>query len=173
MKKLLAVASLGLFITGCASMPKMANEPLTKYERIVEIPDTNKEKIYEGSRQWFAKNFKDSNSVIKYEDAKTGSIIGKGSMQYKCMGGALACLGTENDKVEFTVRVDAKDNRARVSFEDLNMHSPSTYSAGVRSPARDSKVSFENEVTTVKYMLDETVDNLADDVKSGSKSTNW
>lgn len=173
MKTLLAVASLGLFITGCASMPQAANEPLTKYERIVDISDTSKEKIYEGSRQWFAKSFNDSNSVIKYEDAKTGSIIGKGSMQYSCVGGVLMCYGTQDDKLEFTVRVDAKDNRARVSFEDLNIHSPSTYSSGVRTPASDSKVILQNEVTAVKAMLDKTVDSLSGDVKSGSKSTNW
>lgn len=173
MKNLLAIASLGLFITGCVSMPQAASEPLIKYERVVEIPATNKEKIYDGSRQWFAKNFNDSNSVIKYEDPKTGSIIGKGSMQYACLGGVLACYGTEDDKLEFTVRVDAKDNKARVSFEDLNIHSPSTYSSGVRSLARDSKVILQNEVTAVKSMLDNTINNLAGDVKTGARNTDW
>lgn len=173
MKNLLAVASLGLFVTGCASMPQAASEPLTEYERIVEISDTSKEKIYEGSRQWFAKSFNDSNSVIKYEDAKTGSIIGKGSMKYQCVGGALMCYATRDDTLEFTVRVDAKDNKARVLFEDLNMHSPSKYSAGVTTPARDSKVMLQNEVIAVKNMLDTTVASLTDDVKSGSKSTDW
>ena len=58
MKTLLAVASLSLFITGCASMPQAANEPLTKnYERIVDISDTSKEKIYEGSRRMVRKKF--------------------------------------------------------------------------------------------------------------------
>lgn len=173
MKNLLVIASVSLFITGCVSMPQAASEPLTAYERIVDISDTNKEKIYEGSRQWFAKSFNDSNSVIKYEDAKTGSIIGKGIMQYDCVGSVLMCYSRLDDKLEFTVRVDAKDNRARVSFEDLNIHSPSTYSAGVRTPARDSKVILQSEVTSVKAMLDKTVDSLADDVKSGSKSTSW
>lgn len=173
MKKLLAVASLGLFITGCASMPQAASEPLTKYERIVEIPNTNKEKIYEGSRQWFAKSFNDSNSVIKYEDAKTGSIIGKGSMKYVCIGGVLACYGSENQKLEFTVRVDAKDNRARVAFEDLSIYTPSSYAAGVTTPARNSKVNLDTEVIAVKGMLDNTVDSLAGDVKSSSRSTDW
>ena len=97
MKTLLAVASLSLFITGCASMPQAANEPLTKYGVLVDISDTSKEKIYEGLRQWFAKSFNDSNSVIKYEDAKTGSIIGKGSMQYNCVGGVLMCYATANN----------------------------------------------------------------------------
>lgn len=173
MKKLLAAASIGLLVTGCASMPQAANEPLTKYERIVDISDTSKEKIYEGSRQWFAKSFNDSNSVIKYEDSKTGSIIGKGVMQYNCVGSVLTCYSRLDDKLEFTVRVDAKDNRARVSFEDLNIHSPSTYSAGVRTPASDSKVILLSEVTSVKAMLDKTVDSLADDVKAGTKSTDW
>ena len=122
--------------------------------------------------EWFAKSFNDSNSVIMYEDAKTGSIIGKGSMQYNCVGGVLMCYATQDDKLEFTVRVDAKDNRARVSFRDLNIHSPSTYSAD-KTPASDSKVILQNEVTAVKAMLDKTVDSLAGDVKAGSKSTNW
>lgn len=173
MKNLLAVASLGLFITGCVSMPKAANEPLAQYQRVVEIPETSKDKIYEGSRQWFAKNFNDSNSVIKYEDAKTGSIIGKGSMKYACLGGVLACYGAQDDTLEFTVRVDAKDNKARVAFEDLNRHSPSTYTSGVRSPASDSRIILENEVSAVKIMLDSTIDNLAGDVKVGATNTNW
>ena len=114
MKRLLAVASIAVLSTGCASM-QLAEQPLTEYQKIVEIPDTSQKQIYDGSKQWFAKNFHDSNSVIKYDNAEKGSIIGKGNMQFVCLGDTLACYGASSDSLRFTVKVDSKDNRARVS----------------------------------------------------------
>ena len=104
---------------------------------------------------------------------KQAALLARVACSITVSAAYLCAIATQDDKLEFTVRVDAKDNRARVSFEDLNIHSPSTYSAGVRTPASDSKVILQNEVTAVKAMLDKTVDSLAGDVKAGSKSTNW
>ena len=102
---------------------------------------------------------------------KQAALLARVACSITVSAAYLCASATQDDKLEFTVRVDAKDNRARVSFEDLNIHSPSTYSA--RTPASDSKVILQNEVTAVKAMLDKTVDSLAGDVKAGSKSTNW
>lgn len=172
MKKLLATASVGLLLTGCASM-QMADQPLTEYQKIVEIPNTSQKQIYDGSKQWFAKNFHDSNSVIKYDNAETGSIIGKGNMRFKCQGEGLACLGTEDDRLRFTVQVDSKDNRARVSFEDLIIHSPSTVTSGIRSAEHNMAPQFDYQINSVKMMLDSTVSSLAGDVKQTATKEDW
>lgn len=172
MKKLLAAASVGILLTGCASM-ELAENPLNQYQKIVEIPNTSQNQIYDGSKQWFAKNFNDSNSVIKYDNAEKGSIIGKGSMSFKCLGDALACYGASNDSLRFTVKVDSKDNRARVSFEDLILHTPSSVTSGIRSPEQNRPPQFEHQVRSVKTMLDSTVDSLSGDVKQTVGNENW
>ena len=180
MKKLLAIASVGLMLTGCATMtPESAPENLTQYERIIDIPNTSKKEIFEGSKQWFAKSFKNSNSVIKYENLETGSIIGKGNMPYGCDMGTLACALLDTDDyskrtLEFTLKVDAKDNRARVIFEDLVRTTPGGLnSSGIRFPATTTNIRLQNEVTQVKEMLDTTINSLADDVKNTTSSTDW
>lgn len=177
MKRLLAVASVAILSTGCATMAmpemQMAEEPLTEYQKIVDIPNTSQKKIYDGSKQWFAKNFHDSNSVIKYDNAEKGSIIGKGSMSMPCQGGALACYNVKDQSLRFTVKVDSKDNRARVSFEDLSIYTPASYSAGIAIPSRNSTPRLEKDVTVVKEMLESTVSSLAKDVKETASSEDW
>ena len=172
MKKILAGASLGFLLTGCASM-QVAEQPLNEYQKIVEIPNTKQSLIYDGSKQWFAKNFNDSNSVIKYDNAETGSIIGKGSMRFKCQGEGLACYGEDKTTLRFTVKVDSKDNRARVSFEDLILNKPSEVISGIRSPESNRTPGFQHEVNSVKNMLDTTANSLANEVKHSVSSTDW
>lgn len=174
MKKILAGASLGLLLTGCASM-ELAEQPINRYEKIVEIPNTKQSLIYDGSKQWFAKNFNDSNSVIKYDNAETGSIIGKGSMLFKCTDNSLTCYSysQSNTTLRFTVKVDSKDNRARISFEDLMLNQPRSINAGVVSPESNRVPQFQLEVDSVKNMLDTTASSLANEVKHSVSSTDW
>ena len=174
MLKILAGASLGLLLTGCASM-QLAEQPISEYQKIVEIPDTKQSLIYDGSKQWFAKNFNDSNSVIKYDNAETGSVIGKGSMIFRCIGDSLTCYSysQSNTTLRFTVKVDSKDNRARVSFEDLMLNQPRSINAGIVSPESNRTPQFQLEVDSVRKMLDETTDSLANEVKQSVGSTDW
>lgn len=172
MKKLLAAASVGVLLTGCSTM-ELSENPLNQYQKIVEIPNTSQDQIYDGSKQWFAKNFHDSNSVIKYDNAEKGSIIGKGNMKFECLGDVVSCYGASNDSLRFTVKVDSKDNRARVSFEDLILHTPSSVTSGIRSPEVNMTPKFEYQIRSVKVMLDNTVDSLSGDVKQTVGSEDW
>lgn len=90
-------------------------EPMTSYQRIVDIPNVKQDIIYENSRQWVAKNFQSANAVIQYQDKEVGSIIGKGNTKIPCSSGII-CLDGSTQRLEFTFQVDAKDNRARVSI---------------------------------------------------------
>jgi|26BtaG_2_1085354.scaffolds.fasta_scaffold10645_2 opacity protein-like surface antigen len=174
MKKILAGASLALLLTSCATM-ELAEQPISQYQKIVEIPNTKQDLIYDGSKQWFAKNFNDSNSVIKYDNAETGSIIGKGSMVFKCIEESLTCYSYTQSKttLRFTVKVDSKDNRARISFEDLTLNQPRAVNAGVVSPESNRVPQFQLEVDSVKNMLDTTANSLANEVKQSVSSTDW
>lgn len=167
MKKLFALTAIvGLALSGCASTGTTTPvEPLTSYQRIVEIPNVKQDVIYENSRQWVAKNFRSANSVIQYQDKETGSIIGKGHMDLGCKG--LACLaGTET--VNFTLQIDAKDNRARVSFTDLDITTnpaPGTY-----AKPYTSKIFSESSKSQVKKQLDDTINSFTRDIANSATS---
>ncbi len=166
-----AITASILSLTGCATMEQVKKPPMTQYEKIIEIPNTNKDQVYEGARQWFAKSFRDSNSVLRYQDKESGSIIGKGSAKMSCSG--MACLGTPRD-LQFTVQVDAKDNRARVTFNDLVIYTPSSYSSGIRIPESTSKLLLDEEKVNATKLLDSTVEHFSNDVKvTVTGNNNW
>lgn len=45
---------------------------------VVNIPNQSQEEIYNKTRQWFSQYFVSGESVVDYEDPKTGTIIGNG-----------------------------------------------------------------------------------------------
>lgn len=145
MNKLIFAALPLVALAGCATVP--TSEPMTSYQRIVDVPNVKQDMVYEGSRQWVAKSFKSANSVIQYQDKST---------------------------IEFTLKVDSKDNRARVSFNDLNIHTPSYYNGVMMAPETNYKIYSEAQKTRVKALLDTVVDDLASDItKTGATDKNW
>lgn len=139
MKKIILSAFL-IFLSGLSFA---AREPLKEVVEIIDISNTNQKQIYDAAKIWMAQSFKSSNSVIQYEDANTGTIIGKGNMKYPCVG-AWNCLAHENYLVLFTVKIDTKDNKARLSFSDLKLRVPSsTVGTSVIKP-------FEIDITSEK-----------------------
>lgn len=171
MKKLVLLALPVMTMIGCATVP--TSEPMTSYQRIVDVPNVKQDMVYEGARQWVAKNFKSANSVIQYQDKTVGSIIGKGNMPYQCSG--INCASGIKPSLEFTFKVDAKDNRARVTFDDLNVHYPAGYSA-LMGPVAESNYQIykDEDKAKAKSVLDATINSLSSDiVKSGTIDKNW
>lgn len=172
MKKLFLLALPILSVVGCASMPTSSTEPMTSYQRIVDVSNVKQDMVYEGARQWVAKSFNSANSVIQYQDKATGSIIGKGNIAYPCQG--LECIATTKSSIEFTLKVDTKDNRARVTFDDLNVHTPRYMSGTTVMPETNYKIYSDSQKARVKALLDSVTDNLASDItKTGTVDKNW
>lgn len=167
MNKLFALTAVaGLVLSGCASTGTTTPaEPLTSYQRIVDIPNVKQDVIYEQSRQWVARNFRSANAVIQYQDKDTGSIIGKGTSDIPCKG--LSCFGS-TQTLNFTLQIDAKDNRARISFTDLDI--TSTPLPGSYHKPQTSKIFAEPYKVIVKQQLDETINSFAKDVSNAAKS---
>ena len=111
MKKILALA----LAFGVMSTANAKNEPLKEVSQIVEIPNFEQKKIFDASKIWMAETFKSANAVIQYEDVSTGTIVGKGNMDYPCEG-FLKCAAHSNQLIAFTLKIDTKDNKARVTF---------------------------------------------------------
>lgn len=176
MKKILiaGVAGFGLMVGGCATTPQQPLEPV-KFEKVYQMDGLNQAQVYDGARQWFATAFKSANAVIQYEDKATGSIIGKGNMQYRCSGFADCMTVTGGDRVDFTVRVDTKDGRMRVSYDNLTHYKPAQLISGVRynesnTPITDSKPSAKLIVDALNNSSDE----MAEKVKTQQKlNSNW
>ncbi|RYL22178.1 DUF4468 domain-containing protein [Acinetobacter piscicola] len=176
MKKLLlgGVLSFGLALSGCATTPQQPAEPV-KFEKVYQIEGLNQSQIYDGARQWFATTFRSANAVIQYEDKTTGSIIGKGNMQYRCSGFADCMTVTTGDRVDFTVRVDTKDGRMRVSYDDLVHHRPSHISGNMRMPESNRAVTAN--YPSAKIIVDElnkSSDEMAEKIKTQQKvNADW
>lgn len=174
MRKLSLVLGSVIALSGCATMyTPDTRQPMDKYEKVVEIPNTRQELIYEGSRQWIAKSFNSANAVIQYQDKATGTVIGKGNIAYPCTG--VYCMSSSKPMLKFTMQVDSKDNKARVSFGDFMVEVPDGYSAfaGKMAGYNYQIKSDEDKAKTVA-ILDSAINSMVEDIKkTNTINKNW
>jgi len=82
------------------------------YQRIVEVPDINKDELFSRAQNYFIYNYGSGKSVIQTQDKEKGQIIGKGiydRLHTFSNGTGWVYLGTWH-----IIRVDVKDGRARI-----------------------------------------------------------
>lgn len=131
--------------------------PLTEEERtIIQVfaaEDASKEAIFQAAKMWIAENFKSAKSVIEYEDADSGTIVGNGSIAYPCTGGWTCRVRAESWRVTFTMKVEAKNGRFRLSFTNVLMSYPPYNNMGVSRPAYDEPVSSREDMTNIRAKL--------------------
>ena len=96
-------------------------DSLIVYEEIVNLDDTSliKNKIYIGAKSWFVNKFIDANSVLQLDDKIEGVIMGKGRMTV-----VAAILNSPPTYADFTIKIDIRDFRYRVSVFDITFISP-------------------------------------------------
>jgi len=115
MKKMfLLLTIISLIFTGCASTEKVEN-PSADIEKVFEI-DLEKNQIYDLSLQFIAENFKSAKAVLEYQDREAGRIIGNGSTTITTND---LTFGYHSYPADFTMIIDARDNRYRVTFRNL------------------------------------------------------
>lgn len=133
-KGLLAVSLLLSSITALAS--DAFNAPSQSFEKVFETPGHTRDQIFTSSKIWVAENFKSAKAVIEYESKEEGTLIGNGLIPFPCKG-AFDCLGKGQWKVRFTMRVDMKDDKFRLTFSNIGLVWPAAVYNGVVSPAND------------------------------------
>jgi len=133
MKTIVTAVFLALAISGCAYTQTL---PPTEsvVQKVVEAPGVSKERIFEKSGEWFARTFRQSMSgwveqnsrrtVIQYENRENGVLIANGAILYPHEGFTSESYKT-GWEVRFTLEVDARDNKAKVTFNRLTMFVPS------------------------------------------------
>ncbi len=150
----------------------MANEPLKEVSEIVELPNMDQKQIYDASKVWIAKSFQSSNNVIQYEDQSTGTIIGKGNMKYPCKG-AWNCLASGENIILFTIKVDTKDNKARVTFNDLLLRTKTTVNAGIVAKGYEVGIYVPKDKQMVDAGLREVISKYKQDIQNQKTDSNW
>jgi hypothetical protein len=134
------VFALALVFVGCASYEKVANQD-TEISKVCDI-DLSKDEIYDGSLQFIAENFTSAKAVLEYQDRNAGRIIGNGS--------AKISDGVMDRPATFTMIVDIKDNRYRVSFRTFQ------YQPGEKLPwgPIEYKTPYENMAAQMNSLAD-------------------
>ncbi|RZQ55443.1 hypothetical protein CWI82_08645 [Pseudidiomarina tainanensis] len=102
-----------LTVAGCQSTEPYQPAVVTN---VVEVSASQQE-IYTKARQWFSEYFVSGESVIDYEDAESGTIIGNGITTI----GVEEPFGLVAFKVDFTMRVDTKDGKFKAEYK-INKH---------------------------------------------------
>ncbi|MFX7021157.1 DUF4468 domain-containing protein, partial [Acinetobacter baumannii] len=118
MKKIIVATVISLGLVGCMTPMTSTQQAMPEISQVIEVPNKTKDQIFEDSKIWIAQSFKSANNVIQYSDKSTGSIIGKGNIPYPC-DGFIDCGAFGNDKVNFTIKIDTKENKARVTINDV------------------------------------------------------
>ena len=152
---------LTLFLfTGCSIQPHVA----TENAKVVTVTGQSQKQIYNKARQWFSTYFVSGESVVDYEDASAGTIIGKG------IGTAgVEALGLIKAGIHYTIRVDTKSGRMRVTttiIKHTNDDGKSVYDVAHVTPARVAKA--EAKMASVVASLENYVNG-----RTGSASSNW
>lgn len=124
-----------VFLSGCAGMQPATEEEMI-VERVVQAPGHGKDEIFEYTKMWIAQNFRSAKAVLEYENKDAGRIIGNGSMRYPCEG--ISCIGKGDWTLKFTMNVDIKDERFKISFTNL----------GVSWPYAPQRAAYDGPLTT-------------------------
>ena len=133
------------------------NEPVTEEERVVvqvfEAPDYTKDQIFTAARMWIAQNFESAKAVIEYESKDDGTLIGNGNIPYTCSGGFACGIRAGAWRVGFTMKVEAKDGRFRLTFTNVRHQLPPYSNMGTSLPARDEPITQRDDMDQAKTDL--------------------
>lgn len=173
MKKILLAGVISFAMVGCVAPAAYQKvESLNEVSQVVEVNGHTQKQIFDASKIWMAKNFKSANDVIQYSDLSTGTIVGKGSMQYPCSG-AMDCMANAKDLVTFTIKIDTKDNRARVSFNDLIWKKLPSASGGIVTPGGEYPLNMAQPRKVVETKLNSLIEQYKVDIVNQKSDSNW
>lgn len=171
MYRLLAVVFSGMiFLSGCATemMPgQYLDGEVVTFQRVVEAPGYTQDEIYAGTKIWMAENFRSAKAVIELDSKDEGLLMGNGTTTYPCEG--FDCLSSSGQTVRFTMRVDMKNERFRITFSNLTIHYPPTSGVG----SFDTPVQFQVQKERLEPLLLAYGDSILDTIKKTRDTADW
>lgn len=168
MKCLLAglFAVLFTITAGCAVEPQLPESAL-RVEQIVQLPGKNQQQVYQGVKLWLAQTFRSAKAVTELDDPQNGVVVGKANIDYPCLKG---CSGKSDWRAAFTMRIEMKDQRARVTFTDLRVLIPPQ--AGVHGPM-DNPVYAQSDMDNIRPALLALAEGMAKSILQDAPKGNW
>lgn len=169
MKKFILILSIILF-AGCAGLEPMPQSEMD-FHRVVEAKGLKKDQLFDGTKMWIAETFRSAKAVIEYEDKEKGTIIGNGIIKYPCSG--FNCVAKGDWKVLFTMKVDVKEDRFRLSFTNLKLKWPPTVNSLGAQRGYEGRINSRGDFETIKPALLKIGDDLLAFFKKDSKDSDW
>lgn len=158
MKKYVAFSLLVLLSPLCTTTAYAEKgDVITELKQVVEFSDINKNSLYSASKQWIATSFKSANSVIQMDDKEEGVLIGKGNIDYPCTGNSWQCGGLSGAFIKFTIKIETKDNKARVTFSDIMHYDPNVIIDKKPFETQVKQLTKYDNLTAVRNKFDEIV----------------
>ena len=156
---LFATIGVTLLLSGCGMQQATPLENST----VVTASGKSQRAIYNKARQWFSEYFVSGESVVDYESAEAGTIIGNGMAKI-----GADPIGLIRYNIHYSIRVDTKDRRFKVTTKvakHTNTDHRQTYDVNYVTPARNEMAS--------KHLAG-VVENLKQYVNGGGgASSNW
>jgi len=166
MKLISVVLAVCLALVGCAVEPQLPESAL-RVEQVVQLPGKNQQQIYQGVKLWLAQTFRSAKAVIELDDPQNGVVVGNGIIDYPCVTG---CMGTTGWRVAFSMRIDMKDQKARVAFTGLRILIPPQ--AGIHGPM-DNPVWSQKDMDNIRPGLLALADSLGKGIVAAEPNGNW
>lgn len=163
-----------LYVVSCAAVLLIAltgcGLSTTRYvpvevAKVINVPDKSQREIYDKARQWFSHYFVSGKSVVDYEDANAGVIIGNGKADI-----GADFMGVVTYGIDYTIRVETRDGRLRV-LTNVIKHTNSDTTNGTYDVATPSA----DRVNRAKQHVDSIAANIEKYVNSNTHgaSADW
>ena len=156
MRIILTAICITAALAGCSYTRTLPPEQLV-VNKVVEAPGMSKDQIFERSKIWLAKTFRQPASgfaednwtrrALHYENEAKGILVASATIlyPYRNFSGDTYKEGWE---VRFTMTEEMKDGNARITFSDLIMYVP-PHICGYNYPQVTR--SYQKELTTEEF----------------------
>ncbi|EHU1491220.1 DUF4468 domain-containing protein [Acinetobacter baumannii] len=172
MKKIIVATVISLGLVGCMTPMTSTQQAMPEISQVIEVPNKTKDQIFEDSKIWIAQSFKSANNVIQYSDKSTGSIIGKGNIPYPC-DGFIDCGAFGNDKVNFTIKIDTKENKARVTINDVTRTNLTYVQGAINNIGKDVPITIVQHQQKIAVKLNNVIEQYKTAITSKQTNENW
>lgn len=157
-----------LFSLPAAAASKKLTEEEKTFGTVVEAPGKNQEQIYIASKIWLAETFKSSKAVIEVDSKEDGIILGNAIINYPCKG--FSCLTYSEWKTPFTIKIEIKDQKFRVTYLNIRLSLPGQAGA---YPASENPISSKSDMDKIKPELLKLTDELTTAVNKNEQKQEW
>ena len=86
------------------------------YSQVIDVPNTPKNELYSGVKQWLASSYKSLNNVSQLDDRESGVFIGKGTMSWTSESFSMGCA---TGYIDYQIKAQVKDNKLKLELSNF------------------------------------------------------